>query len=89
MVGLSCGASQLRRVSVAVGVAFSWRGAGERVHLVACAQDLPPLSSIDPHATQIPARRASLFHLFFNLIFTLNQGTLSGGCIFKRGAAFR
>ena len=35
------------------------------------------IESIDPHALQIPARRAeaSLFHLFFNLIFTLNQNT--------------
>ena len=35
------------------------------------------IESIDPHALQIPARRgeASLFHLFFNLIFMLNQNT--------------
>ena len=35
------------------------------------------IESIDPHASQIPARRASLFQLFFNLISTLNQGTPS------------
>ena len=33
--------------------------------------------SMAPHASQIPARRASLFHPFFNFISTLNQHTSS------------
>ncbi len=47
------------------------------------------IESLAPHALQIPARRAeaSLFHLFFNLLFTLNQTggeAINGGILAHR-----
>ena len=44
------------------------------------------IESIDPHASQIPARRASHFHPFFNFMLPLNQdSSCAPGSLFNNG----